>query len=297
MVATDRNQPMADVCSGFMRRCKAFVDPLLVAKRGAPCDARQAKLGAAMGLLNPEIEEFYRKYDEQRRLSGERGAIEKLRTQAILARHLPPPPAVVIDIGGAAGVHAFPLADGGYDVHLVDPVARHIEQASARAKGSGISLASIVLGDARNLELASSQADAILLLGPLYHLTEVGDRISALCEAFRVLKPGGILIAAGISRFVSLSGQHRNSTGHTAYFTTAYFHRPEDLAEEVEQAGFSVVRVLAVEGPAWASAGIHDAMTDATQREQLLAFLSTIEAEPSILGASAHFIAVGRKPN
>ena len=273
-----------------------------------------------MGLLNPEIEEFYRKYDEQRRLSGERGAIEKLRTQAILARHLPPPPAVVIDIGGAAGVHAFPLADGGYDVHLVDPVARHIEQASARAKGSGISLASIVLGDARNLELASSQADAILLLGPLYHLTEVGDRISALCEAFRVLKPGGILIAAGISRFVSfieafstgafrdaafrdiiasdlLSGQHRNSTGHTAYFTTAYFHRPEDLAEEVEQAGFSVVRVLAVEGPAWASAGIHDAMTDATQREQLLAFLSTIEAEPSILGASAHFIAVGRKPN
>jgi ubiquinone/menaquinone biosynthesis C-methylase UbiE len=291
--------------------------------RSVACNAMLSKRSweRRMGLLNPEIEEFYRKFDEQQRLSGERGALEKLRTQAILARHLPPPPAVVIDVGGAAGAHAFPLAEGrGYDVHLVDPVTLHVEQASARAKGSSISLASIVLGDARKLEFASSQADAILLLGPLYHLTEAGDRIRALRETFRVLKPGGVLIAAEISRFASfiealsagglrdaafrdiigndlLSGQPRNSTGHTVYFTTAYFHRPEDLAAELEQAGFNAVRGLAVEGPGWASAGIHDAMTDPTQREKVLAFLSTIEAEPSILGASAHFVAIGRKPN
>jgi ubiquinone/menaquinone biosynthesis C-methylase UbiE len=268
-----------------------------------------------MSLLPKEIETHYLQSGERERLSADVGELEKLRTQAILARALPPAPAVILDVGGAAGVYAFPLAAQGYQVHLIDPVELHLEQARSHAAQSGIGLASIALGDARKLDISSGSADAVLLLGPLYHLTERLDRLAALREAHRMLKPGGILFAAAISRFASLidglrsgffadgvfqdiiagdlaSGQHRNPANHPAYFTTAYFHRPDDLAGEIREAGFERVRILAVEGPAWSAVHFQEAWADPTQRAKLMGFLSRVEEEPSIQGASAHCMAV-----
>src|SRR5690606_11227533 len=120
-------------------------------------------------------------------------------------------------------------------------------------------LASIRLGDARALDQAAECVDAVLLLGPLYHLTERAQRLAALREARRVVRPGGVIFAVGISRFASLldglasdflddpafvriveqdlrSGQHRNPANHPAYFTTAYFHHPDELQDEVRAA-------------------------------------------------------------
>jgi ubiquinone/menaquinone biosynthesis C-methylase UbiE len=268
-----------------------------------------------MGLQR-EIQEHYSKSQESQRLSSDEGELEKVRTQAILARDLPLAPAHVLDVGGGAGVHAFWLAQQGYQVHLIDPVELHLEQARSHAAASAVTLASISRGDARNLGIASGIADAVLLLGPLYHLTERLDRMQALREARRILKPRSILLAAGISRFASLidglsrgffrdptfrgvvaadlaSGQHRNPTNNPLYFTTAYFHRPEELAAEVREAGFREVRVLAVEGPVWSAAQFRKAWGDPVQRGRLMEFLSLIEKEPSIHGASAHFIVVG----
>jgi ubiquinone/menaquinone biosynthesis C-methylase UbiE len=268
-----------------------------------------------MSLLPKGIETHYFQSAERERLSTGVGELERLRTQAILARSLPPAPAVVFDVGGAAGVYAFPLAAQGYRVHLIDPVELHLEQARSHAAQSGTGLASITLGDARKLDVSSGSAGAALLLGPLYHLTERLDRLAALGEAHRILKPGGVLFAAAISRFASLidglrcgffadgvfqdiiaadlaSGQHRNPTNYPAYFTTAYFHRPDDLAGEIREAGFERVRILAVEGPAWSAVHFQETWADPTQRERLMRFLSRVEEEPSIQGASAHFIAV-----
>ena len=190
-----------------------------------------------MSLLPREIQEHYLKGQESQRLSSGQGELERLRTQAIFTRELPSPPAVVFDIGGGAGIHAFWLAQRGYQVHLIDPVELHLEQARSHETASGVALASITCGDVRMLEITSGTADAVLLLGPLYHLTERRDRIQALGEARRILRPKGILLAAAISRFASLidglsrgffrdgafreivaadlySGQHRNSTSN-----------------------------------------------------------------------------------
>jgi ubiquinone/menaquinone biosynthesis C-methylase UbiE len=274
-------------------------------------------LEARMNPLPREIQEHYLKTQESQRLSSNHGELERLRTQAILARELPPPPAVVFDIGGGAGVHAFWLSQQGHQAHLIDPVALHLEQAQSHAAASGLTLASIAPGDARSLDVASSIADAVLLLGPLYHLTDQLDRIQALREARRILKPGGILLAAAISRFASLidglssgyfrdvafreivagdldSGQHRNSTNNPFYFTTAYFHRPEELAAELREGGFCEIRILAVEGPVWSASQFREAWGDPVQREKLMEYLSLIESEPSVQGASAHIIGVGR---
>jgi len=271
-------------------------------------------------LIAEEIEGHYLQTREWERLSAGQGELERLRTEAILARYLPPAPASIFDVGGGAGVYAFPLAEQGYQVHLIDPVELHVEQARSHAAASGIALASITMGDARQMDIPSGSSDALLLLGPLYHLVENSDRLRALREARRVLKNQGVLFAAAISRFASLidglargffqdtefrnivaadlaSGQHRNPTKDPRYFTTAYFHRPEELAAEVRGAGFDDVEVLAVEGPAWSAARLGEAWDDPVQRQSLMEFLALIEREPSTLGASAHLIAVAHRPN
>ena len=268
--------------------------------------------------LDEEIHRYYDLGHEQGRLRHETGEIERLRMEDILRRWLPSPPAVICDVGGAAGIYAFPLAEKGYFVHLTDPVLLHIQQAHSYAKGAGTPLASITEGDARALNFPDAFADAVLLLGPLYHLVEKSDRLTALREACRVLKPGGILIAAAISRYASLmdglrsgafndeqfrqivwtdlsSGRHRNPTNSPEYFTTAYFHKPEELYSEIAEAGFQDVRLPGVEGPAWAAAQFHSALSDPEQRKALLEMLAGIEEEPSIAGASAHFLAIARK--
>ena len=95
-----------------------------------------------MSLIPKEIEEHYLRGQESERLSGARGELEQLRTQAILAQNLPRAPAEIFDVGGA-GIHAFPLAKQGYQVHLIDPVELHLEQARSYVARSGVTLRSI----------------------------------------------------------------------------------------------------------------------------------------------------------
>jgi ubiquinone/menaquinone biosynthesis C-methylase UbiE len=273
-----------------------------------------------MTLISKEIDSHYRQVRESERLSQGVGELERLRTQSILARYLPPAPAAIFDVGGAAGVYAFPLLRQGYCVHLIDPVEAHLEQARSHAAAASVELGSITLGDARHLDVRDGSADAVLLFGPLYHLIEHSDRLLALHEARRILKSQGVLFVAAISRFASLidglsrgffedpdfrklvagdlaSGQHRNPGNHPDYFTTAYFHEPQQLAAEVREAGFHDVEVLAVEGPAWSAAHFLDTWNDEAQRLDLMKFLSLIEQERSIVGASAHLIAVAHRLN
>jgi ubiquinone/menaquinone biosynthesis C-methylase UbiE len=271
-----------------------------------------------MALIPKEIQAHYLQGRESERLSNQWGELERLRTESILARNLPAAPAVILDVGGGAGAYAFPLALLGYEVHLVDPVELHLEQARSYGEQSGLRLASITQGEARGLDFAAGSADAVLLLGPLYHLAERADRLQALGEARRVLRPKGVLFAASISRFASLidglsrgffhdaefrkiveadlaHGLHLNPTSQHAYFTTAYFHRPEEFAAEVGGAGFGDVQILAIEGPAWSTALFRETWNDTAQRQKLLEFLALIEREPSIQGASAHVMAVARR--
>ena len=87
---------------------------------------------------------------------------------------------------------------------MIDAVDVHLEQARICAAESGVALASITQGVARHLQVPSTIADAVLLLGPLYHLVERSDRLKALQESRRILKPRGVLLAASICRFASL---------------------------------------------------------------------------------------------
>jgi ubiquinone/menaquinone biosynthesis C-methylase UbiE len=269
--------------------------------------------------LPSEIQEYYEQFDEAKRLDEADSQIEKLRTQEILQRYLPPPPAVILDIGGGAGVYAFWLSERGYQVHLVDGVPRHIAQAEETAQQlGGNPLASIKLGDARHIEHTDNFADGLLLFGPLYHLTERSDRILALREAHRALRSGGVVLAAGINRFASIIlalqeglvddpdfapiyeqdmryGQHRNPTNDLNYFTTAFFHYPQELIDEIKAAGFRFEVLLAIEGPARIMKDFTDQWQNSVIQERLLRITRLVEAEPSLWGVSPHIMAIGKK--
>jgi SAM-dependent methyltransferase len=153
--------------------------------------------------IDDSILRHYEVIDERGRLSGRAsGELEYARTRAIMSRFLPPVPARILDVGGAAGRYASPLAAEGYEVTLIDPVPHHVAQATATSQVESASFEALE-GDARALPRPDGSVDAVLLLGPLYHLDREG-RAQALAEAHRVLRPGGVLVAAAITRFASL---------------------------------------------------------------------------------------------
>ena len=111
---------------------------------------------------------------------------------------------MILDVGGGPGAYACWSAKRGYEVHLIDIAPLHVEMArAASSRQPEAPLASVTVGDARSLSWNDKTVDAVLLLGPLYHLTARADRIRALTEAHRVLKAAGLLFAVGISRFAS----------------------------------------------------------------------------------------------
>ena len=269
-------------------------------------------------LVPTEINSHYGQGVEAGRLTSSYGSLELLRTQEILTRFLPDPPATICDVGGGPGVYAAWLARLGYDVHLVDPVELHVQQAlEASAAQPETPIASCTQGDARQLAFEENSVDITLLLGPLYHLTDRADRVQALREACRITRPGGLIFVAAITRFASTldglfrgfiadpefqtivredlrTGQHRNPNDRDHFFTTAYFHRPEELRIEFASAELTHMQTLAVEGPAGFIQRVTDQWDDPEWRTQVLATIKQIEAEPALLGASPHLLAIGR---
>lgn len=151
---------------------------------------------------DPRLHEYYEtRAVEAQRLFRREGQLEIDRTKELLERFLPDRPARVIDIGGGTGVYASWLASLGHEVHLVDIVPVHVERASQ------VGTFSIAVADARSLPDADDSYDIALLLGPMYHLLDPDDRLQALREARRVVRGGGLVVAAFISRLaVALDG-------------------------------------------------------------------------------------------
>ena len=266
-----------------------------------------------------EVKAYYETFPEESRLTSGSSQLEFERTKDILARVLPAPPARIVDVGGAAGGYSLWLAAQGYEVHLVDASSRLVEEARARSARTAAPIASLSVADARRLPQEDGSAAVVLVMGPLYHLTDAADRVAALREALRVLSSGGTVVVAAVSRYASaldglkrrlsldprfvrirdrdlVDGQHRNPTEKADYFTTAYFHHPDELRTELETAGFQDVKVVGVEGPGWLLQDFDERWRDDALRRDLIDVARILESQPAIVGASAHFLALGRRP-
>jgi SAM-dependent methyltransferase len=270
-------------------------------------------------MLAPEIRAYYDLLGELDRLRMPPGGrLEFLRTWDLLTRVLPPAragraptPARVLDVGGATGVYAGPLAAAGYRVHVIDPVPAQV------AAAAGLPGVTAAVGDARHLPEAGDSADAVLMFGPLYHLTERADRLRAWREAARVVRPGGLVAAATIGRYASAldgfargfyradgyapmveatlsTGRHDPPAG-TPWFTTAYFHEPAEAAGEATEAGLTVERVAVIEGPLWMVGRLGEILDDEAETAHMLGVLRRIENDPAVLGSSSHVMTIVRR--
>lgn len=255
----------------------------------------------------PDMMRYYtERFSERDRLaSSAHGRLEFLRTQELLRRYLPEPPGSLLDVGGGPGTHARWLAEDGYQVHVIDPVARHVAQSAA------IDGVTASVGDARDLAVEPASADAVLLLGPLYHLVDRRDRIAALRAARRAVRPGGPVFAAAISRYAELldltrrgllvddnwslvrstlrTGQHNARLG----FTDAHFHHANELRSELVDAGLSEVELFGLEGPAWQSIRLEPAEEFDRMLPMVLDCAREVECDPAMIAASQHLLAIG----
>jgi SAM-dependent methyltransferase len=283
-----------------------MADNTSVADHGS---APEADLDAAM-------HEHYEAGREAARLADlNHGWLEYERTKEIVLRALPPAPAVVADIGGGPGRYALWLADLGYQVVHRDIVPLHVQQLTAAA-GTDSAISS-ALGDARDLDLADASADAVLLLGPLYHL-DAADRVLALREAGRVVRPGGPVFGAAISRWAPrldgilrerLYEEHPEAVRmvETVERTgileplfpgafSAFLHRPAELRAEVLAAGLEVADLVCVEGAAFLLLDLAQRITEQTARRMVLDTARALERVPELMGMGPHLLVTARRP-
>ncbi|HWG14466.1 MAG TPA: class I SAM-dependent methyltransferase [Streptosporangiaceae bacterium] len=254
----------------------------------------------------------YERGAEQARLAiSPPGLLEFERTKEIVLRHLPSPPAVVADIGGGPGRYTHWLADLGYQVIHRDLMPLHVAQLR-RARASIDS----AVADARDLDLADKSADAVLLLGPLYHLDQRRDRLRTLAEAQRIARPGAPVFAAAITRWAprmdDVLRQRRDEqlpglvemlaplerTGRIAPLYpgsfTGYAHRPAQFRTELMASGLHLTDLVCVEGPAYLLSDLGDRLADPEGRRVVLDTARALERVPELLGIGPHLLATAR---
>jgi S-adenosylmethionine-dependent methyltransferase len=260
-------------------------------------------------------------YDQQPEREWER--MDRHRTEfavtlRALAEHLPPPPARLLDCGGGPGRYAIELTRRGYDVALFDLSAECLRLAREKAAEAGVTLASFEKGTATDLtRFPDDTFDAVLLMGPLYHLLEKTDRRQALAEAARVLKPGGPLFAAFISRHAVLryaaahdptwplehpdllesvlTGGVLPPRGEKGLAFVAYFIHPTEVIPLCRQAGIETVTVLGVEGVVSMIEEQVNALSGKAW-ERWVDLNYQLASDPSIHGCVEHLLAIGAKP-
>ncbi len=265
------------------------------------------------------VYDFYENGAEIGRLERGLGVVEFYRSKEIIAGYLSQQQ-TIYDVGGGIGMYSRWLSKQGHRVTLIELAPAAVEF----AKNHDRDLYTSETGDARSLNKPDHSADAVLLMGPLYHLQHRADRDAALQEAYRVLKPGGLLFAAGISKFSSATwalsvydedrkfleddiymnmilgemrtGSHNRPKEYPHFIADAYFHTDDQLRKEINENGFSVLNTHAVEGCIWFVPELNAKWENPVSRERLLTILHETETEESLMGMSPHFLVIAKKP-
>ena len=261
-------------------------------------------------------------YDSGPELEWER--LERHRTEFALTtltlhEYLPPPPTYILDIGGGPGRYSIALTQQGYTVTLLDLSRGNLTFARSKAQEAGVQLAGYIHGNALSLsQFAEESYDAVLLLGPLYHLLEVEEREKAIKEAARVLKTGGCIFAAFITRSAPLrfwakneptaiikysglfeeyltKGTYRAISGSDAGFTDAYFAHHTEIKPLMERCGLKTLDFVACEG----IISMIDSKLNELTGEAWEAWVNlnySWSKDPAVHGTTEHLLYVGRKP-
>ncbi|MEI7248263.1 class I SAM-dependent methyltransferase [Pectobacterium carotovorum] len=260
--------------------------------------------------MESKVVEYYTNtFNEHFRHLDAFGKIQQLRTLQLLQKHLLGKQKI-IDIGGATGIYSFELAKLGHEVDLFDIAPIHIEKAKKISAETGVDLHGFHIGDAQHLAFSDNSFDTVILHGPLYHITDESLRLRVLKEAYRVMKPEGILFAFAINRYAGVFyGIQRELILNDPYFEMIsnevktgfrerspswHFHLPQEMEAEVSKSGFRDIQMKGVVGPIWMLPDIESRLGDEQTRQKILRVSELLENEP-IIGQD--FVCIARKTN
>lgn len=262
-----------------------------------------------------DIAKHYNSAPENEDQRLQRHQLEFELTWCYLAAYLPPT-SQILEIGAATGGYTLPLAKAGHTITAVDMSETLLEWNRKRISDAGLAdRVSYISADARDLAaITKTDYDAVLLMGPLYHLVIEADRQTALRQASARLQPGGLIVSAFISRFGFLSdmlsryadwierqdevqsvmSKGRDPENMRAGSFRGYFATPAEIVPLHEQIGFETLAMAGVEPIVGGDDDSYNRLTG-TQRALWLELLYAISREPSIIGASRHLLYIGRK--
>jgi S-adenosylmethionine-dependent methyltransferase len=268
--------------------------------------------------IEAAVRELYDGASEREWQRMDRHRTEFAVTLRTLTEHLPPPPARILDCGGGPGRYAIELARQGYEVTLFDLSPGNLALARAKADEAGVSFTAIVQGTATDLScFDDSSFDAVLLMGPLYHLLEEHERFSAVAGVKRIVRPGGLVFAAFITRYAAhrwaaaneptwivddpQAAQTLLDTGRLAVRPLrpggfiGYFAHPDEVVPLIRRAGLEVRAVLGVDSlVSQIEEGVNQLTGDAWER---WADLSTrVASDPVLFGAAEHLLVLAQRP-
>jgi SAM-dependent methyltransferase len=263
-----------------------------------------------------DIQALYDNGVERENMRLERHQQERDVTWRYLDKYLPPR-GRILEIGAATGAYTIPLAKKGYRVTAVDLSPKLLEVCQKRVIEEKLEgKVTCHVADARNLQgVPGCDYDVVLLMGPLYHLVLKEDREKAIHEAYKRLKPGGVIFSAFISRYgiwgdilmrfpfmieaqadlksIFQRGRDSDNPSPDIHFR-AYFAKVSEAKALHKKAGFRTLVLAGVE-PAGIGADESYKNLEGTRRQLWLDLLFSISAEKSIIGASNHLLYIGVK--
>ena len=262
-----------------------------------------------------DIAAFYNSDPEREHCRLEQHQLEYDLTWRYLQQYLPPHGSI-LEVGAATGRYTLELAKRGYTLTAVDLSAALIEECRKSLADAGLERqVRLVVADARDLgAVAEKGFDAVLLMGPLYHLVVEADRRVALQEAFDRLRAGGIIYSSFLSRLGimgdllknvpgwiedqaevrSLLARGRRPDDYPRGGFRGYFAQVAEIAPLHEAIGFQTLTVVGVD-PAISADDESYNKLQGKQRQLWLDLFYEISAERSILGASRHLLYIGKK--
>ncbi|KQC29044.1 class I SAM-dependent methyltransferase [Flagellimonas eckloniae] len=268
-------------------------------------------------LISHNIEVFYNRASEDTRLEKGMGIFEFERIKSLIAKHTTITPSKIIDVGGGTGKYSEWLAKKGHQVHLIEPVSKHIKIAKDRSQKLKNKF-SVHIGESRKLNFPDNFADLIILHGPLYHLQDQTDRKLTICEAKRVIKNNGVILGFAInytaSTLVGLlnglihkekffdmckeeltTGIHNPPDNFPWLLAEAYYHRPEQLKDEFINQGLTYLNIYAIEGMAWLDKAYFSNMLNHKRKKTLLELIEITENDSYLLPFSPHMMIAVKK--
>ena len=260
-----------------------------------------------------ELEQHYNKFNEEKRLYSRHGRVEFITSMKYIHNCLDDIKAAmdiasdikILDIGAGTGRYSVPLSEEGYDVTAVELVKHNL--GLLKAKNSNVKA---YQGNALKLKrFEDNTFDMALLFGPMYHLFTFEDKLKALNEAKRVVKPGGIILVAYLMNEYSvityafkeghinecLNGNRLTEDYHTVSSEENLYDymRIEDINSLNEAAGLERIKILSPDGPANYIRPYLNKLTEEEFAEFVKYHLATCERQ-DLIGAAAHTLDILR---